>query len=168
MKNLKQTIQDDLNRAIKAGEEVTRSTLRVLLAAILNREKEKRYKVSKEEPELTDEELVKRSNLIDQEIIGVISFEVKKSKEAILEFEKGKRDDLAGKEKAEIKVLQKYLPEQLSEEEIKNLVREAVKKTEAKDIKDMGKVMAEVMTKVKGRADGSVVSRIVKELLLET
>jgi uncharacterized protein YqeY len=72
---------------------------------------------------------------------------------------------LAEKEKKEIEVLKKYLPEQLSGEEIKKIAEEAIKKTEAKEMKDMGKVMAELMPQVKGRADGATVSKIVKELL---
>ena len=93
--------------------------------------------------------------------------EAKKRKEAISEYEKGGREDLLEKEKAELEVLEKYLPEQLSEEEIKKIAKEIIEKVEAKSIKDMGKVMAEMMTRVKGKADGSVVNKIVKELLLK-
>ena len=166
MDNLKQKIQADLTKAVKKGDEITRSTLRFLSAVILNKEKEKRYKISKEKPTLgVERELIERSNLTDEEIIEVISSEIKKRKEAILEFEKGKREDLAKNERAEIKILESYLPEQLSEEEIKKLASEIIEKTGAKEIKDMGKVMGELMAKVKGRADGSLVSKIVKELL---
>jgi hypothetical protein len=165
MGDLKQKIQNDLTQAVKEGEELTRSTLRVLLASILSREKEKRYKISKENKDLIEEELAKKSILTDEEVIEVISFEVKKRKEAILEFEKGKREDLANKEKAEVEILQKYLPEQLAEEEIRKIVKEAIEKTGAKEIKDMGRVMAEIMPQIKGKADGSLVSKIVKELL---
>jgi len=122
--------------------------------------------LSRQKPELTGEELEKESQLIDEELIEVISSEVKKRKEAILEFERGKRKDLAKKEKAEMKILQNYLPEQFSEEEIRKLIEEAIKKTGAKEIKDMGKVMSELMPKVKGKADGSLVSKIVKEVLI--
>lgn len=166
MGDLKHKIQEELNQAIKKSEEPTRSTLRVLLAAILNKEKEKRYKIAKEQKEAVEKELVEKSVLTDDEIIEVVASEVKKRKEAILEFGKGKRQDLVEKEKAEMEVLQKYLPEQISEEEIKKLVKEAIDKIGAKEIRDMGKVMAELMPKVKGRADGSLVSKIVKELLL--
>ena len=166
MADLKQKIQEELNQAIKKSEEPTRSTLRVLLAAILNKEKEKRYKISKEQKEVVEKELVEKSVLTDEEIIEVVASEVEKRKEAILEFGKGKRQDLVEKEKAEMEVLQKYLPEQISEEEIKKLVKEAIDKVGAKEIRDMGKVMAELMPKVKGRTDGSLVSKIVKELLV--
>ena len=152
---LKQTIKEDLNEAVKKGDEVSRSTLRMLLAAILNREKEKKYKEKLEgNPELTDEEMIE-----------VISSEVKKRKEAITEYERGGRKDLVDKEKAELAVLRKYLPEQLSEEEIRKLIEEAIDEVGAKEIKDIGRVMAEIMPKVKGKAEGSQVSRIVKELL---
>lgn len=167
MENLKQKIQNDLTQAVKKGEEITRSTLRVLLASILVKEKEKRYKISRDSKEINEEELIKKSNLTDEEIIEVISSEVKKRKDAIALYEKGKRQELADKEKKEVEILQKYLPEQLSEEEIKKLVKEGIEKTGAKEIKDMGKVMAEIMTQVKGKADGNLVSKIVKELLVK-
>ncbi len=93
MENLKQKIQNGLTQAVKKGDEITRSTLRVLLASILNREKEKRYKISKENKEATEKELIEKSNLSDEEVIEVISSEVKKRKDAIVEFEKGKRED---------------------------------------------------------------------------
>jgi uncharacterized protein YqeY len=137
--------------------------LRLLNSSILNKEKEKRYKISLKKDNVAD--LDKASVLGDEEILEVIISEVKKRKEAIIEFEKGNRKDLADKEKKELEILKKYLPEQLSEEEIKELAKEAIKKVGAKEIKDMGKVMAQLMPKVKGRADGSLVSKIVKELL---
>lgn len=168
MENIKQKIQEDLTQAVKKGKETTRSILRVLLASILSREKEKRYKISKTKQGVSEEEIAKQSNLTDEEIIEVISSEVKKGRDAIIEFEKGKRKDLADKEKSEIEVLQKYLPEQLSEEEIREIVQESIQKTNAKEIKDMGKVMADMMPKIKGRADGNLVSKIVKDLLVKS
>lgn len=80
-------------------------------------------------------------------------------------FEKGKRDDLVKKGTAEIEILQKYLPEQLSEEEVKKLVQEAITKIGAREMKDFGKVMQELMPEVKGKADGALVSKIVKDLM---
>ena len=162
----KKKIQKDLNEAIKKKEDLTSSVLRLLLAAILNKEKEKRYKLSKEKPDLKEEELEKESQLTDEEVIEAISFEVKKRKEAIADYEKGERKELAEKEKKEIEILQKYLPEQLSEDEIKKIAKEAVEKVGAKEPKDMGKVMQELAPQVKGKADGSLVSKIVKELLV--
>lgn len=166
--SLKEKIEQNLNSALKEKREIETSVLRMLLAVILNKEKEKRYKLTKEKPELKEEELEKESKLTNEEIIEIISSEIKKRKDAVLEFEKGNRMDLAERERAEIEVLNKYLPEQISEEEIKKLAEEAVKKTGAKEIKDIGKVMTELMPKVKGRADGGTVSKIVKELLTIT
>ena len=163
---LKIKIEKDFQKVLKERKEIEISTLRMLKAAIFNKEKEKRYKLSRQKPELTGEELEKESQLIDEELIEVLSSEIKKRKEALILFERGKRKDLAKKEKAEMKILQNYLPEQLSEEGIKKLANESIKKVGAKDIKDMGKVMAELMPKIKGRADGSLVSKIVKEVLI--
>jgi hypothetical protein len=162
---LKTKIEKDFQEVLKERKAIEISTLRMLKAAIFNKEKEKRYKLSRQNPELTGKELEKESQLIDAEIIEVISSEIKKRKEAILEFEKGKREDLVEKETKEKEILERYLPKQLSEEEIRKLAKEVVEKVGAKDIKDMGKVMAELMRKIKGKADGSLVSKIVKELL---
>src|SRR3989344_1439357 len=152
---LKQKIQEDLNIALKEKRELEVSVLRMVLAAILNKEKDKRFKSGKaEEIPLTDEELIE-----------VISSEIKKRREAADLYTRGARPELAEKEKKETEILQKYLPEQLQEEEIIKLVKEAVAKTGAKEIKDMGKVMAELMPKIKGKADSGLVSRIVKESL---
>lgn len=169
---LKDEIQEDFKKALKEKKEIEVSTLRLLKAAILNKEKEKRYRLSKEKPDINFEELKKESPLYkelekesaltDEEVLAVISSEIKKRKEAILEYEKGKREDLAEKEKKEIKILEKYLPEQMGEEEIKKLAKETIEKIE---VKNMGKVMAQLMPKLKGRADGETVSKIVKELL---
>ena len=167
MAALKQKIQQDLTAALKEKKELELSVLRMLQGAIINKEKEKRYKTSKIKTELGEEELEKESGLSEDEVLEAISFEIKKRKEAALLFEKGKRMDLSEKEKEEAKILEKYLPEQLSEEEIKKLAKEAIEKTGATEIKDMGKVMAELMPKIKGKADGSLVSKIIRELLAQ-
>jgi len=173
--SLKKKIQENLITALKEKKdyyppttlrgEIEVSTLRMLLAAILNKEKEKRYKLSREKTDLEEKELQKESQLTDEEVIEVISSEAKKRKEAISEFEKGERQDLVEKETKEKEILEKYLPEQLSEEEIQKLVKEAIEKTGAKELKDMGKVMAELMPQVKGRAEGGLVSKIVRDSL---
>jgi len=163
--NLKGKIQNDLQGAVKNREELKSSVLRLLLAAVFNKEKEKRYKLSKEKPELNEKDLEEKSQLNDEEVIDVIFSEAKKRKESIGEFEKGKRTDLVEKEKKELEILEKYLPEQFSEEELKKIIKEAIEKTGAKNIKDIGKVMAELMPKIKGKADGGSVGKIVKELL---
>lgn len=152
--NLKEKIRQDLNSFLKEKKELEVSVLRLLIAAILNKEKDKRYQL-KEGQDIS---------LTDEEVIKVIISEAKKRKEAILNFEKGKRKDLAEKEKKELMVLQRYLPEQISEQEIKSLAQEVIRKLGVKDIKDMGKVMAELMPKIRNRADGSVISNIVRQL----
>jgi uncharacterized protein YqeY len=163
--SLKKKIQEDLREAIRNKKELETLVLRLITAAILNKEKEKRYKISKEKEDVSETDLGKESQLTDEEIIEVISSEAKKRKEAISEFEKGGREDLVNKEKRELEILQKYLPEQLSEEELKKLAKVAIKRVGASELKDIGKVMAELMPKIKGRAEGNLVSKIVKELL---
>ena len=162
---LRKQIQDETKKAIKEGNELTVSTLRMLSASIISREKEKRYKISKQKPDLNEEGLIKESQLTDEEILDVISSEIKKRKDSVAVYRQGKREELARKEEKEIEILQKYLPEQLSEQELKKIVQEAIAKVGAKEIKDMGKVMAELMPKVKGKADNSLVSKLVKDLL---
>jgi len=162
--SLKTKLQEDLRKNLKEGNSLAVSVLRLLIAAILNKEKEKRYKLVKSAG-VKETELAKESELTDEEIIAVISSEIKKRKEAIAEYERGKREELAEKEEKEIEVLKKYLPEQLSEEEIKKIIKQAIKKAGAKELKDMARVMAEIMPKVRGRADGSLVSKIVKDSL---
>jgi len=165
--NLKGKIQNELQEAVKNREELKSSVLRLLLSAIFNKEKEKRYKLSKQKPEFKEKDLEKESQLVNEEVIEVISSEIKKRKESIELFEKGEREDLVEKETKEKEILEKYLPEQLSEEEIKKLAKETIERVEAKEPKDIGKVMAELMPKVKGRADGGLVSKIAKELLAQ-
>lgn len=164
---LKEQIQNDLKRALKEKKERELSVLRMLNSAILNKEKEKRYKISQEKPQLEEKELEKESQLSDEEIISVISSEIKKRKEAISEFEKGKREDLIEKEKREIEILERYLPEPLSEEEVKMMAQEIIEKTGVKEIREMGKVMAQLMPKIKGRIEGQKASQIVRELLIQ-
>lgn len=161
--SLNQKIQEDLKIAMKEKDEIALETLRMLNAQIINREKEKRLKLSKEG--LDEKDLLKGSKLKDQEIIEVIISEAKKRREAISEYEKAQRTDLAAKENKELEVLKRYLPEQLSEKEINKIIEEVVEETDAKDIKDIGKVMTNVMPRLRGKADGNLVNKIVKEIL---
>lgn len=168
---LKHQIQTDATQALKEGNHEVASILRMSLAAITSKEKEKRYKISKDlpaqagSPTLTEDELVKKSELTDDEIIGVLSSEIKKRKDAILLYEKGNRPELAENEKKEIDIIKTYLPEQLSSEEIQKLVQQSIEKVGAQEMKDMGKVMADLNPSIKGKADSSEVSKIVKNLL---
>ena len=153
--SFKEKLRKDINEAVKKKNELSVSVLRLLSASILNKEKEKRYKSGKAEDAL----------LTDEEAIDAVFSEAKKRKEAIGLYERGGRADLAGKEKAELEILQKYLPERLSDDEIRKLAEEAIETTGAKEQKDMGKVMAELMPKIKSKADGGFVSGIIKDLL---
>lgn len=162
---IKQQIQNNVKEFLKAGDELASGTLRMVLASVISKEKEKRYKVSKEKPEATEEILAKESELTDEEIIGVLLSEIKKRKDAIVLYKRGNRQELADKEKKEIEILQKHLPEQIPPEELKKIVEESVSKVGATEMKDMGKIMADLMPKVKGKADSGEISRIVKELL---
>jgi hypothetical protein len=154
---LRQTIQQDSTEALKSGNHFVLDVLRMLLASIAVKEKDKRYK----------EKLAEDAELTDEQIIETISSEIKKRKDAIALYTQGNRPELAEKEQKEIEVLKKYLPEQLSPEELKKLVAESIAKTGATEIKDTGKIMADLMPKVKGKADNSEISKIIKELLLK-
>ncbi len=162
---LKQQIQNDLNKAVLGKEELKSSVFRLLLSAINNKETEKRTKIWKDKPKALVEDLEKESKLTDEEIINVISSEIKKRRESIELFEKGGKRELVDKEKKEAAILQEYLPEQMSEADLRKLVKSAITKVGAKTQKDMGKVMQELMPKTKGKADGSLISKVVKELL---
>lgn len=152
---LKEKIQKNLLDALKAQEELKTSVLRLLSAAVINKEKEKRFRMKKTED----------TPLTDEEILDLIFSEVKKRREAAELYEKGSRPELAEKETKEMEILKSYLPDQLSEEELKALVNEAIKKSGAKEPKDMGKVMGILAPQIKGRAEGGAVSKIVKEIL---
>ena len=162
---LKETIQGDVKIALKQGNGEVAGVLRMALAAVMAKEKEKRYAIAKEHPEKTDEALAKESLLSDEEIISVLASEVKKRRDAIALYEQGNRPELAKKENSEIVLLQKYLPAQLSADDIKKMVEESIAATGAKGIKEMGKVMADLNPKIKGRAEGGQVSAMVKKLL---
>lgn len=160
---LKEKIEQDLKNALKKGSRSELSVLRMLKADILNREKEKRYALSKQG--LPEKELDEKSSLSEEELLDVVVSKAKKSRESIVEFEKGNRTDLIEKEKKELEVLKKYMPEQLGEEEIRKMAEKAIEKAGAKSIKDMGKVMSELMPQLKGKADGSLVSKVIREML---
>lgn len=165
--NLKEKIENDFKEALKEKNEIAISTLKLLKNEIFNKEKEKRYKIAKVNPKLDEKELERESQLTEEEIKTVILSEIKKRKEAIVEFEKGKRKDLVEKEKKELEILKRYLPDLLSQEELEEIVKEIIKKTGAQNLKDLGKVMKETMTKVKGRVEGEEVLKTVKKFLSE-
>jgi uncharacterized protein YqeY len=146
---LKEKLQSDLTDAIRSKDGVKSGTIRMLLAAITNEEVAgKAAKV-----------------LTDAEVITVLSREAKKRREAVEAYTQAKRDDLANKEKAEAAVIALYLPEQLSEADIKKLINEAIAETNASGPGGMGLVMKALQHKIAGKADGGLVSSMVKAAL---
>lgn len=137
----------ELQAALKAGRKVEASTLRLLLTAVKNREVERRGQLS------------------EPEILQVIVKESNQRREAIQQFRQGGREDLARQEEAELQILEKFLPQAISPEELSAKVREAIAATGAKSVKDMGKVMSHLMAQLAGRADGKVVSQLVRQEL---
>ncbi len=162
---ISEQIKTDLIASQKAKDEVAVASLRMLKTAIMNKEIEKREKLFSIEANTTSEELDVKSKLTDEEIIEVVSSEVKKRRDSIASFESGGRGDLAEREKQEVEVLKKYMPAELTEEEVRGIVREVVLKTGATTIKEIGLVMKEVVPQTKGRADGNMVGRVVREEL---
>ncbi len=134
-------------KAQKAKDALRLSVIRLLRAAIKN------------------QEIEKRAPLDDQEVTAVITSQVKRRKEAIEQYQAAGRQDLAGKEEEEMKILQTYLPQQMSQEEISQKVAEAIAATGAQSMKDLGKVMSHLMPQVSGRADGKLVNQLVKARL---
>ncbi len=114
---------------------------------------------------IRQQEIDGKKELTDDDILAVIGKEVKQRRDSIEEFQKGGRDDLVKQNEAEIAILMEYLPQQLTEDEVRTLVKEAIEATGAATAKDMGKVMKELMPKVKGRADGKMVNTLVRALL---
>jgi len=155
---LRQEIEKNFQEAVKEKKEGEVSTLRMLKSAILERERKKRYKLTQEGEE-------KEVILSDEEVIQIVMSEIKKRRESLALFRKGKRDDLISQTEKEIEILERYLPEQASPEEIRTLAREIIRKTGAEEMKDMGRVMSQLMGRLKGKAEGKLVSEIVKELL---
>lgn len=151
MSALKDRLREDLTTAIKARDEIRSSTIRMVLTAITNAEV-----AGKEARELSDED-----------VIGVLSTEAKKRREAATAFEEGGRTEMAAKERAEAEVLADYLPEQLGAEEITALVSAAIERVGAADegMRAMGKVMGVVTPQTKGRADGGAVAAEVRRQL---
>ena len=163
MNLLQEKINNELKKALQEKDELLLLVLRGVNAAIHNKEIEKRTQLSKQEKDV--EKLKKESKLIEEEVMQVISSEAKKRKDSIEEFKKGGRDDLVEKEEKELEILKKYLPEQMSEEQIKEQAKKAIEETGAAGPQDTGKVMGALMPKLKGKAEGGMVSKIVSELL---
>ena len=147
--SIKETLRNDLTEAIRGRDEITSSTIRMVLTAITNEE------VAGKEARV----------LSDDEVIVVLSREAKKRREAAEAFDGAGHAEKAALEKAEGEVIAKYLPEQMSEDEIKKLIAAAIAQTGASGPGDMGKVMGVIKGQTAGKADGSIVSGLVKEAL---
>ena len=144
---IKDKLDTDLKTALKSKDAVTTGVVRLLLNAIKNEE----FKV--------------RDELGDEAVIGVLSTQAKQRRESIEAFENAGRTELAEKEKRELEIIQTYLPEQLSEDELEKLIDEEIAESGASSPKEMGKVMKLLTPKTKGRADGKVVSELVRKKL---
>ena len=144
---LAQKIQDDLKGAVKAQDKTRISALRMVLTALKNAELEEREELS------------------DDKELAVVASYARRIKESIEEFRKAAREDLVAKEQAELAIVLSYLPEQMSDEEIRREVSRVIAEIGATTPRDMGRVMGEMMKRFKGKVDGGAVSRIVSELL---
>ena len=140
-------------------EEAAKSSMR-------DRNKERTSTLRMAISELKKEEIDKRTELSDEETAKILQRMIKQRKESMSQFIDASRDDLAEKEKSEILILEDFLPEQMSEDEMEKLVLEAISETEAKEPQDIGKVMGSLKSKIKGNADMGIVSSIVKQKLL--
>ncbi len=145
--SLQEQIRAALKDAMRARDETKMTTLRLVLTAIKEREKEA------------------RSLLEDQEVISVITSQIKQRRESIEQYRKAGREDLAQTEENELQILQGYMPEQISEEEISNTLDEIIAEVGAVSMKDMGKVMKATMAKLAGKADGRAINAMVKAKL---
>ncbi len=145
--DLKQKFADDLKQAIRSGDKVRRSVIRLVMAAAKNAE------------------IARQAPLDDTALLGIIAKEIRQRKESIEAFRLGKRDDLVAQEEAELAILQGYLPEQMTREEIIAEARQVIEEVGAEGLSDKGKVMPRLITQLKGRADGREINAVVTELL---
>ena len=149
----KQKLQEELKQAMLARDALKTSVLRMLLSAI------NYYEIQKGGAGY---------EAADEDVLAVVQKEAKQRQDSIEQFQKGQRQDLVDKETKELELLQKYLPQQMNEDQIREIVKETINQTGAKTMAEIGKVMDTLMSKVKGKADGGMVSKIVKESLSKT
>ncbi|HAJ32508.1 MAG TPA: glutamyl-tRNA amidotransferase [Candidatus Atribacteria bacterium] len=145
--SLEEVIFNDMKKALKGNEKLKLSTLRLIRAAIKNAE------------------ISKKDKLTEDEVIGIVANNLKKLEESLDIFNKGQRPELADKAKKEIEIVKKYLPEQLSEEEVEKIVKETIIKFGFKGLQDIGPAMREIIPQLRGKADGKVVNKMVRDLL---
>ncbi len=145
--SLKKQLMDDLKESMKNKDSIKKNTITMIRASIKQIEVDERVEVD------------------DNRIQDIISKQLKERRNSIEDFKKGDRQDLVDQTNEEIEILLNYLPKQLSEEELKEIVKEAIEEVNAKSMKDIGTIMKTVMPKIKGRADGNLVNKIIKEIL---
>ena len=145
--DLKTRLGEDFKQALRSGDKLRVSVVRLLMALIKNREVEK------------------RGPLTDAEVLQAIVASCKQRQEAIEQYKQGGRQDLVDKESAELEILQSYLPKPLTSEELQAMVLEAIREVQATSLREMGRVMGVLMPRVTGRADGKVVNTLVREAL---
>lgn len=144
---LKQKLKDDLKKAMKGGDKVRRSVIRLLMAAIKNAE------------------IARQAELSDGDILGIMAKEVRQRQESITAFKQGNRQDLVAQEEAELAILEEYLPEQITRDEIIAEAQRVIEQVGAQGPSDKGKVMPQLIAKLKGKADGREINAVVTELL---
>lgn len=144
---LKQKLTNDLKQAMRGGDKVRRSVIRLVMAAIKNAE------------------ISKQATLDDSDILGIIAKEVRQHQESIEAFKQGNRDDLVAQEEAELAVLKEYLPRQMTRDEIITEARQVIEEMGAQGLGDKGKVMPRLIAQLKGKADGREINAVVTELL---
>ena len=144
---LKQKLMDDLKEAMKGGDKLRRSVIRLVMSAIKNAE------------------IARQADLEDGDILGIMAKEVRKRQESIEAFKQGNRQDLVIQEEAEMAILEKYLPQQMTRDEIIVEARRIIEQVGAQGLGDKGKVMSQIIAQLKGRADGREINAVVTELL---
>lgn len=144
---MKETLTADYKQAMKDRDKIRVSTIRLVLAGVKN------------------DEIAKRGDLTEEEMLTVLAREARKRKESIEEFGKGGRQDLVEKEEKELSIIEAYLPEQLSEDEVSQMIDQAIQEAGATSAGDLGKVMGKLMPRLKGKADGKKVNQLVRERL---
>jgi uncharacterized protein YqeY len=145
--NLSERLNEDMKQAMKSGDKFALGVIRMIRSSVKN------------------VEIDQRRTLSDDEVLDILNREVKQRKDALQEFEKAGREDLAENAKAEVLVIQRYMPQPLTEQELQTIVQETIQEVGASSKSDMGKVMSALMPKVKGRADGKMVNETVQRLL---
>jgi len=145
--SLKQKLADDLKQSLKSRDKLRCSVIRLVMAAIKNAE------------------IARQGELDDSDILGIVAKEARQRKESIEAFKQGNREDLVAQEEAELAILNEYLPQQMSREEVTAFARKVIEEVGAQGIGDKGKVMPKLIAQLKGRADGREINAVVTELL---